>query len=174
MTRVEYAELALKALTALAALIGGCAAWRGVNTWRKQLIGQDEYSLAKKLIKSGIELEHSIRRLRNPGNLPELTWPAFEEIAREMDVYFLEAEVHWGELLSDVKNSIVQCTNSLRLQSERLATLSEHESSVSAEIRREANSILWARIAGPDDEFAQRLHLAIVSLSEKMRPYLKK
>lgn len=76
MTWPEIVDLVCKVLRNLAvlagsvaALFGSIAACRGVSAWRKQLIGQDAYNLAKRLLTSIFQLEKAIKRFRSPSGL---------------------------------------------------------------------------------------------------------
>lgn len=62
----------------ITALIGAVAAYKGLNTWRRQISGQHKHETAMKLLRSLIQVRDKIAELRNPistGNIE-----AFREI----------------------------------------------------------------------------------------------
>jgi hypothetical protein len=104
-----------------------------------------------------------------------LTWPEFDRIGDEMDLALLEAEVQWGDLLAKEKAVLVACTNELRLQRERLASLSDsRDDPGSMKILQEANAILWTIGIDQKDEFACKVQAAVEALTRKLLPHLKR
>ena len=49
---------------AVAALIGSCAAWLGLSTWNRQLIGNTEYDLARRILPLCYRYRDAIRGVR--------------------------------------------------------------------------------------------------------------
>ncbi len=54
-------------IVGVAAILTACVAIRGLNTWRRQLIGSSKFDTAKKLKKSIYKVQHSIDALRSRG-----------------------------------------------------------------------------------------------------------
>lgn len=52
-------------IAALAAATGGWVAWRGLQTWKRQLLGQSAHALAKRLLVSAYTAKEDIRAFRN-------------------------------------------------------------------------------------------------------------
>lgn len=133
---------------AIAAIIGSVVAILGLNTWRRQLYGQSEYDLAKRILKSVYLFREVISNARHPfmqysatPDLPkeklkelskeEKEWyakaQAFEKIwepvakARaELDTNVLESEVFWGNQVKDKVTSLRE------LHAELLVAIEEH------------------------------------------------
>lgn len=58
----------------LAAISGGIVAWLGLQTWRRQLKGQTEYALAKRMLVSAYKIRGQVRDVRNASiDLGEMT-----------------------------------------------------------------------------------------------------
>jgi len=107
------------------ATIAGYVGLKGLDTWRRQLIGNTEYELAKQLLKSVYELRGAITTVRHPfmqysqepdmaeEKLKELSqrekewyamaqayqkrWEPVLKAKSELDTLLLEAEVVWGK-----------------------------------------------------------------------------
>jgi hypothetical protein len=175
MTWPEIGELTFKGMTAVAAMLGGCAAWRGVRTWRRQLIGQDEYELAKRLIKNLIQLERIIRQMRFPWNDERLTWPEYFKIVDEVRVLLLEAQVQWDDLLNRESAALASCTGELqRCKEERDAVYERPDTPRREEILEATSHILLAQAEGGYDDFFKEVQQAVSALTTKLRPHLRR
>ncbi len=181
MTWPEIVDLVCKVLRNLvvlagsvAALFGSIAAWRGVSAWRKQLIGQDAYNLAKRLLTSIFQLEKAIKRFRSPSG-PLLDLTEVDTIGAELDSLFLEAQVQWKpEFLAEAKKGLVACTNELRLQVSMFEELSErNRGDQEQEVFKEANRVRYGRVDGKHDDFSAKVEKTVLALAEKLRPHLK-
>ena len=53
-------------VVALAAIGSVGAAWLGLKTWRKQLKGNTEYELSRRLLRAVFKTREAIRQVRNP------------------------------------------------------------------------------------------------------------
>lgn len=62
----EYVTLLKDIVTALAAIIAAVVAIAGLKTWRRQLKGNTQYDLARRLLKSAYKLRDAIALVRNP------------------------------------------------------------------------------------------------------------
>ena len=174
MTWPERIEFVCGVLTSIGVLIAGLAAWRGVSAWRKQLIGQDAYNLAKRLLTSLFQLEKAIKRYRSPSGGPvDLT--EVDTIGAELDSLFLEAQVQWKpEFLAEAKKGLVACTNELRFQVSMFEELSErNRGDQEQEVFKEANSVRYGRVVRKHDDFSAKVEKAVLALAEKLRPQLK-
>lgn len=93
----------------IAALAGAGAAWQGVNTWREQLIGQEEYQIAKRLLTSVFQMEFLISLMRNPVVDWREEWPELLELKTTLRVQFLEARVAWGNEVFALHAPLSKC-----------------------------------------------------------------
>lgn len=51
---------------AVCAVIAAGAAWRGLNTWKRQLRGQTEYELARRVLRAAYKFREGIKGVRSP------------------------------------------------------------------------------------------------------------
>ncbi|WP_442498807.1 hypothetical protein [Methylobacter sp. sgz302048] len=117
-----------------AAIVGGYVGWNGLNTWRRQLKGNTEYELAKKLLRSIYELREAIASVRHPfmqysqepempqEKLKELSgkekqwhamaqayqkrWESVPKSKLSLDTALLEAEVVWGQRIVEITSPL--------------------------------------------------------------------
>lgn len=136
------------AILAVAAIIGSIVAILGLSTWKRQLYGQSEYDLAKRLLKSVYFFREVISNARHPfmqysatPDLPkdkldqlskeekewyakaqafEKRWEPVAKARAELDTNVLESEVFWGNEVKDKVASIRQ------LHAELLVAIEEH------------------------------------------------
>lgn len=129
----------------IVAIIGLIVAISGLKTWRKQLKGNTEYDLARRLLKAIYEFRESIRTVRDPlisanevkesyrnagiiflGDNPisddrrdiyvyQKRWQGVSEKNNNLAVELLEAEVLWGKDIRDLVNNFLRVTGELRL-----------------------------------------------------------
>ena len=72
------------------ALIGAIVAWRGLNTWRRQISGQHKHETAMKLLRSLLQVRTRIKELRNPISANNEVYEAFKEIEGRDPINFEE------------------------------------------------------------------------------------
>jgi hypothetical protein len=136
------------AILAIAAIIGSIVAILGLSTWKRQLYGQSEYDLAKRLLKSIYLFREVINNARHPfmqysatPDLPkdqldqlskeekewyaraqafEKRWEPVANARAELDTSVLESEVFWG---NEVKDKVAKLR---QLQAELLVAIEEH------------------------------------------------
>jgi hypothetical protein len=130
-------------LLILVAILGAIVAILGLNTWRKQLKGNSEYELARRLLKSIYELREAIQIVRNPLISPEemvesyknadasdtndqlfdskiniyvyqYRWNDISKSISNLNVDLLEAEVLWGKEIKNLANNILKLVSELR------------------------------------------------------------
>ncbi len=136
------------AVLAIAAIIGSVVAILGLNTWRRQLYGQSEYDLAKRILKSVYLFREVITNARHPfmqysatPDLPkekldqlsneekewyakaqafESRWEPVAKARAELDANVLESEVFWGNQVKDKAACLRE------LHAELLVAIEEH------------------------------------------------
>lgn len=162
-------------ITAVAVALGAFAAWRGVSTWRQQLIGQDEYELAKRLLGGAFEFEALIKRIRLGYELTPPLWEKLDGTCNDLDVAFAEARVLWGESTAQRKAAFKTCTTELDLAKLDVGELSAMSAAaceqMSEQIIKTSSPILHGK-AG--DEFGMKVHSAVTSLEDYLRPHLQR
>ena len=113
---MECIELIFDGIRTLAICTGAAAAWVGLNAWRDQLIGSNDYVLAKRLLTLVFELQGIIRSLRSSFEPDESRlWVKLLEVGAEIDTAFVEARAHWGDSIIEHKKALLGCTNQLQL-----------------------------------------------------------
>jgi hypothetical protein len=148
MSYEHWIPLIKDLVLAIAGVIGAVVAILGLNTWKRQLYGQSEYDLAKRLLKSLYLFREVVNNARHPfmqySSVPDLPpdklekltkeereWHAqaqawekrWEPVAKaraELDTNVLESEVFWG---SGVKDKMAKLS---RLQAELLVAIEHH------------------------------------------------
>jgi hypothetical protein len=133
---------------AVAGIIGSVVAILGLNTWKRQLYGQSEYDLAKRLLKSLYLFREVINNARHPfmqySSVPDLPKDRLEQLTKEekewyaqaqaferrwepvskaraeLDTSILESEVFWGDKVKE------KMTRISRLQAELLVAIEQH------------------------------------------------
>jgi len=83
----EYISLLKDIVTVIAAGIASVAAIVGLSTWRRQLKGNTEYDLSRKLLRSLYATRNAVSAVRNP-------WQSAGEISQAMKEADLEANFH--------------------------------------------------------------------------------
>lgn len=59
-------EIARDVIVAVAAAATAFAAWRGLSTWRKQMLGGERHRTASSLLRCALRWRNEVRRIRNP------------------------------------------------------------------------------------------------------------
>jgi len=125
-----YLSVAKDIFTILASIIAGVVAIIGLQTWRKQLIGKNEYELAQKLLKAVYRVRGAVFHVRNPymsageigqamkeenieGDITnpsvhakyetavyQRRWIHIQDSFSELEMTMLEAEAIWGNKIS--------------------------------------------------------------------------
>ncbi len=49
-----------------AACVGAYVAWQGLSTWRRQMRGNTEYELARRMMKAALQVRNGLTRVRDP------------------------------------------------------------------------------------------------------------
>ena len=79
----EFA-IARDVMVAVSAAVGAGTALWGVNTWRRQLAGQDEYEAALRALKAAYKLRDAIAIVRNPWMGSEEQGAALQELGESL------------------------------------------------------------------------------------------
>jgi hypothetical protein len=139
----------------LAAIVGAAVAALGLGTWRHQLKGQVEYTLARRILRLCYEYRDAIAAVRHPmmwgsempeppegtGNLTadqrhfygrrkayEARWQKVRSVRAELYPELLETEVLWEQQLADLMNPLFQ------LEIDLLIAIEDHLESVNPDI----------------------------------------
>mgnify|MGYP000486457425 CR=1 FL=1 len=119
--------------------IGSYVALQGLNTWKRQLKGKDEYELCKKVLIDLYKYNNSIKVVRNPAMFqyeyenPNDTidfsdkeklfrnktyayqerWKKVEENRSKLNLSIMESKVYWDDNLEELFNPIFEFENKL-------------------------------------------------------------
>lgn len=124
MTLAECIAMLKDVLLGGAGVVGAVVAWRGLETWKRQLKGGVEYDLARRVLRCTYKYRAALEAVRNPLMLvsemqppPEeqrvrmnqdeirhygskagyqARWDAVSEALNNLETEILEAEVLWG------------------------------------------------------------------------------
>ncbi|WP_372715964.1 hypothetical protein [Novipirellula sp.] len=128
----------------VASVVGVFIAIRGLNAWRKQLRGNTEYDLARRLMKAALKVREGIRTVRNPfmsnaeideavrdqypndtaKNIPHFDsstavynarWRAISDAMLDLKLELIEAEVIWGAGAKEQLEPLQKCVADLRI-----------------------------------------------------------
>jgi hypothetical protein len=123
----QYVPVMKDIILTLTAVIASIVALLGLNTWNRQLRGQVEYELTRKLLKSAFKIREALKIVRNPvmfgyeqpapekADADKMTydqirhygtarayqarWDKVNEARAELQTDLLEAEVIWGDVI---------------------------------------------------------------------------
>lgn len=175
MTSLEFWSLVPDYLTAIAAIAAFFVAWLGVDTWRRQLIGQHEYDCARRLMKNAYEWERTLKRLRLPFDNPIELEKMLDEYGSELDVAFLEGRVHWGDSFFKLKQPILDCANKWSLSKKQLERFCNRENPNPRDDQEydRLSPIVNMNSDDGSDEFSKQIRAAVAGLEEFVRPHLR-
>jgi hypothetical protein len=129
-------------------ITGSVVAVKGLSTWRRQLYGQSEYDIARRILKSVYLFREHLINARHPfmsyspePNLPkekleemsdkekkwhsegqawEERWKPVAKSRAELDTNLLESEIYWEKTIWDAVRPMVE------LQAELIVAIEEH------------------------------------------------
>jgi hypothetical protein len=81
----EFFSIAKDVITTIIAVIALYVAWQGLSTWRRQLKGNAEYDVARKLVFSAYKLRDALEGVRIPGIHPMEIAHALKETGTSLE-----------------------------------------------------------------------------------------
>lgn len=171
----EIISTSANVVTAIAAAVGVWIAYRGVATWRQQLIGQGQYAVAKRLLTRLLELEIIVKRIREPLSLGFVDlWDKLNRKQMNLAFVFCEARAVWGSDLPKTEAKLAQLLT--KLFRSRHWQEEADKDNVPEDTREK---ILQERVEGirycvepESDEFGKSLRAAIEEMEMFLRPVL--
>lgn len=98
----DFVSVGKDVILTATAIVAACVGVRGLNTWRQQLKGNTEYTLAKSVLTSLYELRGAINAVRNPfisvseePNLPQERLRDMDEKQKQWHSYAQAYEKRW-------------------------------------------------------------------------------
>lgn len=187
-----------------AAMIAGYVGLKGLGTWRRQLKGNTEYELAKQLLKSVYELREAISTVRRPfmqysqePDLPEeklkalsqkekqwhsmaqayqKRWEPVSKAKSGLDTVLLEAEVVWGQSITEKISPLYGLVGELLWAIEdHLETMnpSVHYEYPGADEVKKVREIMYARGSVEKDLYKKHLEEVIGAIQEELKPHIE-
>ncbi|OGQ60553.1 MAG: hypothetical protein A3J24_08655 [Deltaproteobacteria bacterium RIFCSPLOWO2_02_FULL_53_8] len=148
MNYVELLSQIRDIVLTITGIVGSFVAVIGLGTWRRQLYGQSEYDIAKRLLKSLYLFREVMNNVRHPimlysavPDIPkekletlstrerewysrvqafEKRWEPMAKVRAELDTNVLESEVFWGNKIKDKMQPLRD------LQAELLCAIQDH------------------------------------------------
>jgi hypothetical protein len=198
MGPTAIAQIVKDSVTAIAAIVAASVALRGLNTWRRQLIGNAEHTLARSVLLATYKYREAIRQVRLPfvsageiaaayeaerrelpdrrANPEERTsvaayrqrWKLVSEASAEFDARVLEAETLWGEEIRSHAQALARCVSDLGFA---LQALLGGEPGMDVARYKSVRAVVYETDGYVD--FSMRIKEAIAAIEDEVRPRLK-
>lgn len=174
----------------ITALVASLAAILGLSAWKKQLIGRNDYELARRYLRAVYKMRNAIRYVRNPfipiaettsalkkKGLQEsdfsdkkkvdwavysLRWEKISEAFSDLEIESIEGEVSWGKKLTENLENLYKLINELSIN-------------INHYIDKDSNlkvnhSILYGL---KDDDFDKKIQTVVINIENYLRDYLR-
>lgn len=180
-------------ITALsAAVVAGLAMYGVLWEWKKQMKGKTEYEIARRYLKTALQLRDAMRFVRNPFiSIEEMDkalkengfssddykdnqktnravysvrWKKIMEARTNMEAELLEAEVSWGIDAKKAQESLNKLVIELYISLK--SYLEGH-----IKIDEKGRELIYD--LGEEDEFSKKVTLSIKEIEDFLKPYLK-
>lgn len=191
--------IAKDVMTGAAALIAAVVAARGLQTWKRQLHGNTNYELARRLLRSAYRVREAIRWVRNPlilygeaasalkgaglSDSPpagsddqgealvyQARWQRVAEANVEFLAELLEAEALWGPEIRQRGDALAACIGQLHWALWRW--LSRRQSSITPDRMAELLAIIYSA-GSASTKYDDDLNAALEGIEAQIRPHLK-
>lgn len=166
----------------IASVVGAVVACKGLSTWRKQLRGNAEYDLARRVMKASLKVRKALRRIRNPlvtageerealrqkysnktddelkdvdSNLAvyDARWQAVADVMLELRMASIEAEVIWKDEAKQKITPLGDCVFELRTAVDQFLRLrSKEPPQVLIEREEEIDRIIYEVSSDPEKD----------------------
>lgn len=189
-------DIVLICTGAVAAYVG----LRGLSAWRRQLYGQTEYDLAKRILRSTYKVREAIHGVRNPflqhsrdPDLPEeklkklsdkekewhalaqayqKRWQPLSDAKAELDTELLEAEAVWGVEIREKFSRLDGLVTELSLAVEYYLDVRNPnvQEEWTPKERKESREIMYAH--GSKDKFKEKLEAVLKDIETVLKPHI--
>jgi hypothetical protein len=191
----ELAPIISSAKDVILALAGVITAWvavRGINKWRDEMTGKNEYDVARSLIRAAYRLRDEIRFARAPmiwahefkdtedrvqgyRNVYSARFAPVAKAVEEFDTCTLEAEALWGQKIRGVTDPLRFCVG--ELQSAIEAFINDKVSGgEDFKADREFGKQIRAKVSDigeKDNPLSQKIRDAVKGIEDLARPHLR-
>ncbi|KZN44037.1 hypothetical protein [Pseudoalteromonas luteoviolacea] len=190
-------------IVAFCAIGAASIAYKGLNTWQKELKGKSEYQLAKDVLKSVYKVQEAFKHVRHPaimgyeypsdminntGHLKDDSryegtahvyterWKKMDEAFAELEALHLDALVEWG---NEHQDKIIELR---KLRGELLAAIQDYlhrfknpheENWKNTDERKEEISVMYYS-GGEHDKFTPKIEAAVSVFDDWLRPYISR
>jgi hypothetical protein len=201
MTPAEIIQIVKDCLTGTAAITGATVAVLGLRTWKRQLRGNAEYDVTRRLLRAAYKIRDAISRVRQPfmsmGEIGaavretarspqeprgynravfEVRWKEALEAGNELKIAELEGEVLWGNSLKTAIAPLEERVKELSIALSEFLRYDDKEDLDVAqrEIKDEYADTVYDR-GRPErpDTFTKAVNQSVDQLEAFLRPKLK-
>jgi hypothetical protein len=183
-------------VTGAAAMTVAIVAVKGLSTWKRQLFGNANYELARRLLRATYKLREAIRYVRMPmmsnaeiaearkaagSEVPDTDsrngtederitfqarWRKISDALVGFDAELLEAEALWGRPIRELSEHLLKCVSELSRAIDK---------SLRGNLTPERDAEIIAIISDPgvSNPYADRLAGAIKGIEDELRKHLK-
>jgi hypothetical protein len=184
-----------------AAIVTAIAAWKGLNTWRRQLRGGADFEVARRLAKATYKLRDELAFARSryfrgyefPTGYTETSpraadratawahvyaqrWKPVAEALQDFDAAVLESEALWGAGVRAAVDRLRACVRSVSVAMEAIV---DNERNDGANFKLDVKfgkEMRYAANGSPngDDSVSTDVRAAIEAIEAEVRPHLKR
>ncbi len=118
-TLISTVSVARDFVVLAVSIVGAWVAVSGLSTWKRQLKGQTEYALARRLMTGVLRVRNKLRAVREHGPFEDMKntlgerLQAVDEAWVELETGVLEAEALWGYTAGQMLSKLRQCHGEL-------------------------------------------------------------
>jgi hypothetical protein len=181
-TLLESVSLVKDIVTIFAALVAAMVAWKGFNSWKKQLNWKTQYELAQRLSTATYKVRDNLALARyfissDTGTWEEISeknWARIRDSVIELEAIVLEAEAMWGKEIIDLCQTLKQCAvQYFRTSSLPMYRAKHHTIPVSEEELDREQKIMWSTGEDEDNFFTNQIEKSVNEIEKFLRPYFK-
>jgi len=182
----EYLSMLQGIVSIIALIIGSYVALVGLTTWKRQIAGQAEYDLVRRVLTSAAKVEDMMAYTRVRGDedyaeqheaelvkeLKQKQLDALDGALEELDGVTIEADAFWEEADFPIELFTIHAMGS---QLKVAIQMYYFNPNLSAEERRKYDAIVFGKVPGSGevDEFGWQLQRLIGSVKKRLRPKLR-
>jgi len=191
MTTVHVISQVVTIVSALVALGAAIAAFMGLNTWRRELKGREEFQLARRVLLFSCKLREAFRQIRSAISLADETkgkpqgmddsvyvfasrFNSRNDLWSELEAVQLEVEVLFGKeaaaKLQPLREHVSEYWSTLMTASNATSGGRSLWDDEEVPYLKEAREILIAR---KGDDFQAAVETGIAQLQDEMRKHLR-
>lgn len=161
------------AMVGLGAIVVGVAGFMGFSTWRKQLIGENEYQLSVRLQELLFEIQKEVRSIRRnhfDADRDTVFRAAMVKPGSELDSLTLKGRAHWGDKYHELFTPVLDAINELKHE------LHVHSTAPKEYLAKHLDRIYAVTHANEDetDAFSMKWNKAFKELEMFLKQYIKK